>query len=35
MGYSYRLPGKGAVLVGGSIARGGESSGTVGMSFGW
>jgi autotransporter adhesin len=35
VGYSYRLPGNGAVLVGGSIAGGGESSGTVGMSFGW
>jgi autotransporter adhesin len=35
VGYSHRLPGNGAVLLGGSIAGGGESSGTVGVSFGW
>ena len=35
VGYAHRLPGKGSVLVGGSLAGGGESSGTVGVSFGW
>jgi autotransporter adhesin len=35
VGYAHRIPGNGSVLVGGSIAGGGESSGTVGMSFGW
>jgi trimeric autotransporter adhesin len=35
VGIARRIPGNGAVLVGGSIAGGGESSGTVGVSFGW
>jgi autotransporter adhesin len=35
VGYAHRIPGNGAILVGGSIAGGGESSGTVGASFGW
>lgn len=35
VGYAHRLPGNGAVLLGGSIAGGGESSGTAGVSFGW
>jgi trimeric autotransporter adhesin len=35
VGYARRLPGNGAVLIGGSIAGGGESSGSVGVSFGW
>jgi autotransporter adhesin len=35
VGYAHQLPGSGAILVGGSLAGGGESSGTVGVSFGW
>ena len=35
VGFSRRLPGNGALLIGGSVAGGGESSGTVGVSFGW
>jgi autotransporter adhesin len=35
VGYARRIPGNGAVLVGGTVAGGGESSGTVGVSFGW
>jgi autotransporter adhesin len=35
VGYSHTLPSNGAVLVGGSIAGGGESSASVGVSFGW
>lgn len=35
LGYAKRLSTSGAVLIGGSIASGGESSGTVGVSFGW
>ncbi len=35
VGYARHLPGNGAVIVGGTIAGGGESSGTVGVSFGW
>lgn len=35
VGFARRIPGNGAVLIGGSIAGGGESSGTVGVSFGW
>ncbi len=35
VGYAKRIPGNGAVLVGASIAGGGESSGTIGVSFGW
>jgi autotransporter adhesin len=35
VGFAHRLPGNGAVLVGGSVAGGGESSGTIGVSFGW
>lgn len=35
VGYSHRLPGNGSVLLGGTVAGGGESSGTVGVSFGW
>ncbi|KRF00372.1 hypothetical protein ASG87_13660 [Frateuria sp. Soil773] len=35
VGYAKRIPGNGSVLVGGSIAGGGEATGTVGVSFGW
>jgi len=35
VGFAKRIPGNGSVLIGGSIAGGGESSGTVGVSFGW
>jgi len=35
IGYARRIPGNGAVLLGGSLAGGGESSGTLGVSFGW
>jgi trimeric autotransporter adhesin len=35
LGYAKRVANSGAVLIGGSIASGGESSGTVGVSFGW
>lgn len=35
IGFAQRLPGNGAVLLAGSLAGGGESSGTLGMSFGW
>ena len=35
VGYAHKLPGSGAILVGGALAGGGESSGTVGVSFGW
>jgi autotransporter adhesin len=35
VGYSHLLPGHGSVLVGGSVASGGETGGTVGVSFGW
>lgn len=35
LGFAQRIPGNGAVLLGGSLAGGGESSGTLGVSFGW
>ncbi|HEX5960405.1 MAG TPA: YadA-like family protein, partial [Rhodanobacteraceae bacterium] len=35
VGYSHLLPGHGSVLIGGSIASGGGTGGTVGVSFGW
>ena len=35
LGYAKRISNRGALLIGGSIASGGESSGTVGVSFGW
>jgi autotransporter adhesin len=35
VGFAKRIPGNGSVLVGASIAGGGESTGTVGVSFGW
>lgn len=35
IGFAQRIPGSGAVLLGGSLAGGGESSGTLGVSFGW
>jgi autotransporter adhesin len=35
VGYSHLLPGHGSVLVGGTVASGGGTGGTVGVSFGW
>jgi autotransporter adhesin len=35
VGYAHAIPGNGAVLLGGSIAGGGESTATVGVSIGW
>lgn len=35
VGYSHLLPGHGSVLIGGTAASGGETGGTVGVSFGW
>ncbi|PFH08834.1 trimeric autotransporter adhesin [Collimonas sp. PA-H2] len=35
LGYARRISNSGALLVGASVASGGESSGTVGVSFGW
>lgn len=35
IGFARRIPGNGAVLLGGSLAGSGESSGTLGVSFGW
>jgi hypothetical protein len=35
VGYSHLLPGHGSVLVGGTVASGGGTGGTVGISFGW
>jgi autotransporter adhesin len=35
VGYAHRLPANGAVLLGGAMSRGGESTGSVGVSFGW
>ncbi|MCZ0950936.1 YadA-like family protein [Pseudomonas syringae pv. tomato] len=35
VGYTTRLSDTSSLLVGGSLAGGGESSGTVGVSFGW
>jgi hypothetical protein len=35
VGLAHRISDNGAVLIGGSISGGGESSGTVGVSFGW
>ncbi len=35
MGFTQRLPGGGAMLVGGSLAGDHDSAATVGMSFGW
>ncbi len=35
VGFSQRLPGSGSLLIGGSVAGGGEASATVGVSFGW
>ena len=35
IGFARRIVGNGAVLLGGSLAGSGESSGTLGVSFGW
>lgn len=35
VGYSHLLPGLGSVLVGGSVASGGDTGATIGVSFGW
>jgi hypothetical protein len=35
LGFAQRIPGQGALLLAGSLAGGGESSGTLGVSFGW
>lgn len=35
LGYARRISNSGALLAGAAVASGGESSGTVGVSFGW
>ncbi len=35
VGYSHVLPGHGSILFGGTMASGGDTGGTVGVSFGW